>query len=244
MRGSRRAAAPGVDRSTGRAHSFSTDLRSRACASARCGDRDSRRCSTAPAAASAIRSSPRSLRERFTTASPLSMRSRCRLIAAVLERVPDVDAVLVDDAGDERGSRRGSHASTTTPASSRGRRAERRAFPRAAIPVRVGQARRFYSFRFTDRVVVRSELGDVTSHWSDDSARFPPRDRLRYGRPSLSLRADAARRAGGRGAQRRPEPLHHPQSMQRGRIRRGIWPSRVGPRSRARWTNDLARESW
>ena len=37
---------------------------------------------------------------------------------------------------------------------------------RAAIPVRVGQARRFYSFRFTHRVVVRSERGDVTSHWS------------------------------------------------------------------------------
>ena len=36
----------------------------------------------------------------------------------------------------------------------------------ADIPVRVGQARRFYSFRFTDRVVVRSEHGDVTSHWS------------------------------------------------------------------------------
>jgi ADP-heptose:LPS heptosyltransferase len=36
----------------------------------------------------------------------------------------------------------------------------------ADIPVRVGQARRFYSFRFTDRVVVRSENGDVTSHWS------------------------------------------------------------------------------
>ena len=37
----------------------------------------------------------------------------------------------------------------------------------AAIPVRVGQARRIYSFRFTQRVVVRSENGDVTSHWSD-----------------------------------------------------------------------------
>jgi ADP-heptose:LPS heptosyltransferase len=33
--------------------------------------------------------------------------------------------------------------------------------------VRVGPARRIYSFRFTQRVVVRSEDGDVTSHWSD-----------------------------------------------------------------------------
>ena len=31
----------------------------------------------------------------------------------------------------------------------------------------MGQARRFYSFRFTNRVVVRSERGDVTSHWCD-----------------------------------------------------------------------------
>jgi ADP-heptose:LPS heptosyltransferase len=37
----------------------------------------------------------------------------------------------------------------------------------AGIPVRVGQARRLYSHRFTNRVVVRSEDGDVTSHWSD-----------------------------------------------------------------------------
>lgn len=36
----------------------------------------------------------------------------------------------------------------------------------ASIPVRVGQARRLYSWRFTHRVTVRSELGDVTTHWS------------------------------------------------------------------------------
>jgi ADP-heptose:LPS heptosyltransferase len=37
---------------------------------------------------------------------------------------------------------------------------------RARIPVRVGQARRLYSVLFTERVVVRSELGDRTSHWT------------------------------------------------------------------------------
>lgn len=37
---------------------------------------------------------------------------------------------------------------------------------RARIPVRVGQARRLYSWLFTKRVVVRSELGDHTSHWT------------------------------------------------------------------------------
>lgn len=37
---------------------------------------------------------------------------------------------------------------------------------RAAIPIRVGQARRLYSGLFTHRVVVRSELGDRTTHWT------------------------------------------------------------------------------
>jgi ADP-heptose:LPS heptosyltransferase len=36
----------------------------------------------------------------------------------------------------------------------------------ARIPVRVGQARRLYSPLFTERVVVRSELGDHTTHWT------------------------------------------------------------------------------
>jgi lipopolysaccharide heptosyltransferase II len=38
---------------------------------------------------------------------------------------------------------------------------------RAGIPVRVGQARRLYSAVFTKRVVVRSELGDRTTHWTE-----------------------------------------------------------------------------
>ena len=37
---------------------------------------------------------------------------------------------------------------------------------RARIPVRVGQARRVYSLLFTRRVVVRSELGDRSTHWT------------------------------------------------------------------------------
>ncbi len=36
----------------------------------------------------------------------------------------------------------------------------------ARIPVRVGQARRLYSGLFTERVVVRSERGDRTTHWT------------------------------------------------------------------------------
>ena len=37
---------------------------------------------------------------------------------------------------------------------------------RARIPVRVGQARRLYSGLFSERVAVRSELGDRTTHWT------------------------------------------------------------------------------
>lgn len=41
------------------------------------------------------------------------------------------------------------------------------ALPYAAnVPVRVGQARRLYSRLFTHRVLVRSELGDRRSHWT------------------------------------------------------------------------------
>ncbi len=38
---------------------------------------------------------------------------------------------------------------------------------RAGIPIRVGQARRLYSWRYTIRVPVRTETGDRTSQWSD-----------------------------------------------------------------------------
>lgn len=38
---------------------------------------------------------------------------------------------------------------------------------RAKIPVRVGQSRRLYSWRYTIRVPVRTETGDTTSHWTD-----------------------------------------------------------------------------
>lgn len=43
----------------------------------------------------------------------------------------------------------------------------------ARIPVRVGQARRLYSPLFTKRVVVRSELGDHTTHWTQILLDYP-----------------------------------------------------------------------
>ncbi|MEO6835094.1 MAG: glycosyltransferase family 9 protein [Candidatus Tumulicola sp.] len=106
----------------------------------------------------------RALRQRFETVDALTLPGH----RATLERVPDLDDVLVDDGGDERAlarslAARGYDACIVTWASPRTAR-----IPQIAkIPVRVGQARRLYSYRFTHRVVVRSENGDVTSHWSD-----------------------------------------------------------------------------
>lgn len=106
----------------------------------------------------------RALHERFASVDALTLDAH----RAVLDRVPDVDEVLTDGDGDERAladilSAREYAACVVTWATPRTARVPQL----AAIPIRVGQARRFYSFRFTKRVVVRSEDGDVTSHWSD-----------------------------------------------------------------------------
>lgn len=85
-----------------------------------------------------------------------------------LERVPDLNGVLVDAGEDE--AQLGAHlreraydAAIVTWATARTARIPEL----AGIPVRVGQARRLYSVRFTHKVAVRSERGDVTSHWSE-----------------------------------------------------------------------------
>ena len=106
----------------------------------------------------------RALHRRFSTVDALTLEAH----RAVLERVPDVDGVLVDDGGEEREladrlTRNAYEACVVTWATPRTARIAQM----AAIPVRVGQARRIYSFRFTNRVLVRSENGDVTSHWSE-----------------------------------------------------------------------------
>jgi ADP-heptose:LPS heptosyltransferase len=87
---------------------------------------------------------------------------------STLERCADIDAVYVDDgeAVDDLAAsihERGYDACVVTWATSRVAQIAHR----AKIPVRVGQARRLYSHLFTHRVVVRSELGDVTSRWVD-----------------------------------------------------------------------------
>ena len=105
----------------------------------------------------------RALRLRFAQVDALTLPGH----RALLERVPDVSRVFIDEGGSAaelaatlRAER--FDAAVVTWATSR--TAE---IPRlAGIPVRVGQARRLYSYKFTHRVRVRSELGDVTSHWS------------------------------------------------------------------------------
>jgi ADP-heptose:LPS heptosyltransferase len=106
----------------------------------------------------------RALHQRFDTVDALALPAHAEL----LERVPDVDGLLIDDGGPESAlvraiAERGYDACVTTWATPRNARVP----ASARIPIRVGQARRLYSFRFTQRVVVRSEIGDVTSHWSD-----------------------------------------------------------------------------
>ncbi|MGR4065092.1 MAG: glycosyltransferase family 9 protein [Vulcanimicrobiaceae bacterium] len=106
----------------------------------------------------------RALHEKFERVDALTLPGH----RATLERVPDVDGVLVDEGGDEARlaadlQERGYAASVVTWATARTARVPQL----AKIPVRVGQARRLYSFRFTDRVTVRSELGDVTTPWAE-----------------------------------------------------------------------------
>ena len=106
----------------------------------------------------------RALRERFSTVDALTLPGH----RSTLERVPDLDGVLVDDGGDEKQlagvlRERRYDACVVTWATPRTAN-----IPQLArIPMRVGQARRLYSGRFTERVIVRSELGDVTSSWAD-----------------------------------------------------------------------------
>jgi len=105
----------------------------------------------------------RALHERYQTVDALTLAPH----VSTLERVPDVDAVLSDSGEDERElaqmlAARRYDAAVVTWATPRTARVPQL----AGIPIRVGQARRLYSWRFTHRVQVRSELGDVTSHWS------------------------------------------------------------------------------
>ncbi|MHB8141098.1 MAG: glycosyltransferase family 9 protein [Vulcanimicrobiaceae bacterium] len=105
----------------------------------------------------------RALHTRYEQVDALTLPSHC----ATLERVPDIDTVLADSGDDEAAlaenlRQRSYDACVVTWASAR----TARVAWRSGIGVRVGQASRLYSWRFTHRVPVRSERGDVTTHWS------------------------------------------------------------------------------
>lgn len=106
----------------------------------------------------------RALRERYDVVDALTLPNH----RSTLERCADIDDVLVDnnETPDELAAivrARGYDACVVTWATARAARVVRT----AQIPIRVGQARRLYSREFTHRVLVRSEFGDVGSHWSD-----------------------------------------------------------------------------
>jgi ADP-heptose:LPS heptosyltransferase len=104
----------------------------------------------------------RALRQRYANVVALTAPAH----RSVLLNNPDVRDVMVDDAPffalSARIARERFDAAVVTWATLRSA-----ALPFVAgIPVRVGQARRTYSWLFTKRVTVRSELGDRTTHWT------------------------------------------------------------------------------
>jgi ADP-heptose:LPS heptosyltransferase len=106
----------------------------------------------------------RALRGRFSRVDALTLPAH----RATLERCADIDDVLLDEGETHDGlakrlRARDYQACVVTWATARAARV----LHTARVPIRVGQARRLYSQLFTHRVTVRTELGDVTSHWSD-----------------------------------------------------------------------------
>lgn len=161
------------------------------------------------------------LRSRFARVDALTLRGH----RATLERCPDLAEVLVDDGTGERAlvrtiAQRDYGACVVTWATARTARVAQR----AQIPIRVGQARRLYSWRFTERVIVRSELGDVTSPWSEimlDFARSLGCD-APGARPRFVPTEQDVREAAGAFS----EPafvIMHPANAEA--TKRGIWPT-------------------
>lgn len=112
----------------------------------------------------------RALHSRFAVVEALTLPGHAQALA----HVPDIDEVLIDSgepvAALARTLRaRNYEAAVITWATQR--TAELAA--RAKIRVRVGQSHRLYSSLFTHRVRVRSEAGDVTSHWSQILLDYP-----------------------------------------------------------------------
>lgn len=106
----------------------------------------------------------RALRSKFATVDALTLPGH----RSTLEHCPDLDEVLIDGGEPEAELAHQLHerdyaACVVTWATAR----TAHVVQLAQIPIRVGQSRRLYSHRFTQRVTVRSETGNVTSHWTD-----------------------------------------------------------------------------
>jgi ADP-heptose:LPS heptosyltransferase len=166
------------------------------------------------------------LKQRYETVDALTLPAH----GPALERVPVFDAVLNDDGSDERAlaeflAQRAYDAAIVTWATPHTARVPQL----AKIPVRVGQANRLYSWRFTQRVAVRSEQGDVTSHWSDillDYARaldvVPPERPVLHFEPSLEDERAADELCAQLGLTANGFALVHPANAIASE--RGIWP--------------------
>jgi ADP-heptose:LPS heptosyltransferase len=105
----------------------------------------------------------RALRDRYDAVDMLVLPSQ----RAIADHAPDIAETLVDDGASPpvwagRLRARSYAASVTTWATARGAAIG----VLARIPIRVGQSRRLYSPLFTQRVAVRSERGDTTTHWT------------------------------------------------------------------------------
>ena len=99
----------------------------------------------------------RALRWRFAAVDMLAAPAH----RAILRGNPDIAGVLEDSSANRLHENRYAAAVCTWATLDNALLARR-----ARIPVRVGQARRLYSLLFTKRVVIRSELGDHATHWT------------------------------------------------------------------------------
>lgn len=166
------------------------------------------------------------LKQRYETVDVLTLPAH----RPALERVPVLDELLTDDGRDERAlaeflARRAYDAAIVTWATPHTARVPQL----AKIPVRVGQANRLYSWRFTQRVAVRSEQGDVTTHWSQillDYARaldvVPPEKPMLRFEPSHDDEREAEALCAELGLAPNGFALVHPANAIASE--RGIWP--------------------
>lgn len=149
--------------------------------------------------------------------------------AEALERVPDLDGVLIDAEQEESElaavlEAAQYDAAIVTWATLRAARV----MHHARIPIRVGQSQRLYSWRFTHRVPVRSEHGDVTSHWSQILLDYPraigcniPSAKIHFV-PTQADESAARLLAGELGLREGTFAIVHPANAVA--AQRGIWP--------------------